>query len=351
MGSFAQGFAFAAAFVATSAVAVTLAAAQTGSSRTAMLKRSATPYIDAHVHIDQNDPDNAVALLIEAMDHLNGARAFIQTEPYGPANPARWDIEKVMGAVKKHPGRVIVMGGGGTLNPMILQAYRTGKADPEMRKKFRERAQEILAEGAAGFGELSIEHFATPASPVKEYEYAPADSPLMLELADIAAEHDVPIDLHMEAIPSEMARPITLKPPNPPSLHANFAAFERFLAYNPRARVVWAHLGADNTGYRTPELMRPLLERHPNLYMEIKYDPGAPGKNPPIVKGKLQPKWLQLFEEFPDRFVIGSDQHYDPTSHAPLARAEANALLLSQLPPDLREKIAIDNPMRVYAQK
>jgi hypothetical protein len=31
-----------------------------------------------------------------------------------------------------------------------------------------------------------------------------------------------------------------------------------------------------------------------------------------------------------------------------LARAQANAKLLDQLPPDLRRKIALENPLRIY---
>ena len=115
------------------------------------------------------------------------------------------------------------------------------------------------------------------------------------------------------------------------------------------AKLIWAHAGSDNVGFRTPELSRRLLAAHPNLYMEIKYDPGAPGKNPPVVDGKLKPEWLKLYSDFPDRFVIGSDQHYDPPSPAKLARAQGNASLLSQLPAELRQKIAVDNPMRLYS--
>ena len=87
---------------------------------------------------------------------------------------------------------------------------------------------------------------------------------------------------------------------------------------------------------------------HPNLYMEIKYDPGFPGKDPPIVDEKLKPEWLRLYSDFPDRFIIGSDQHFDPPATAPLARAQQNALLLNQLPPDLRKKVAAENALRIY---
>ena len=61
--------------------------AQMVNSRTANLTATSIPYIDAHTHIDQRDPEGAVQLLLNAMDKLNGARAFIQTEPYGPGQP------------------------------------------------------------------------------------------------------------------------------------------------------------------------------------------------------------------------------------------------------------------------
>lgn len=321
---------------------------QAGNPRTAVLKPASLPYIDAHVHIDQHDPEGSVQLLLRAMDALNGAKAFIQTEPYGPDNPARWDAEMILPAVKKHSGKLIVLGGGGTLNPMILQSWRTGDAGPEVKKKFRQRAEELLREGVSGFGELSIEHFSLPQSPVKDYEYAPADHPLMLLLADIAAEHNVPIDLHMEAVPFDMPMPPEYTAPNPRELHANIAPLERLLSHNPRARIIWAHAGSDNTGYRTPELSRRLLQAHPNLYMEIKYDPNFPGKNPPVAGGKLTPEWLKLFSDFPDRFIIGSDQHYDPSATGPLARGQQNALLTDQLPPDIRRKIGMENALRIY---
>src|SRR5437879_5819413 len=287
-------------------IALTLAVTAIGfgqnaaTSRTANLTPASLPYIDAHTHIYQLDPEGAVTLILSAMERLNGAKAFIQTEPYGPDNPARWDA--------------------------------------------------LLEQGVVGFGELSIEHLSLPQSPVKDYEYAPADSPMMLLLADIAAEHNVPIDLHMEALPETIPTPKEYGPPNPPELHGNIAAFERLLAHNRRAKIIWAHAGSDNIGYRTPELSRRLLQAHPNLYMEIKFDPGFPGKDPPIVDGKLKPEWLKLYSDFPDRFIIGSDQHFDPPATAPLARAQQNALLLNQLPPDVRKRIAMENALRIYGR-
>jgi len=199
-----------------------------------------------------------------------------------------------------------------------------------------------------GFGEMAAEHF--PSS--TPYETAPPDHPLFLLLADIAAQHGVPICIHMEAVPQDMDLPAPLKsPPNPPRLHANIAAFERLLAHNPRAKIVWAHLGWDTTGYRTPELTRRLLEVHPNLFMEIKLDPLDTEKNSPLTNGAsgtIKSEWLKLFADFQDRFVIGSDQHYDPPATVPLARGQQNALLTDQLPTDLKRKIGMENALRIY---
>ncbi len=136
----------------------------------------------------------------------------------------------------------------------------------------------------------------------------------------------------MEAVPQDMPLPAGLKsPPNAPRLHANIAAFERLLSHNPRAKIIWAHLGSDNTGYRTVELDRRLLLAHPNLYMEIKTDPQSHGLNYPLAAdGKLKPEWLQLFTDFPDRFVIGSDQHY-PEPKGQARRWQEVILLFNQL--------------------
>ena len=96
------------------------------------------------------------------------------------------------------------------------------------------------------------------------------------------------------------------------------------------------------------DLNRRLLQAHPNLYMEIKVDPGAPGKNYPLgADGKIKPDWLKLITDFPDRFIIGSDQHY-PESKAPEQRWQAAVLLFNQLPADVRKKIGTENVAHIY---
>jgi predicted TIM-barrel fold metal-dependent hydrolase len=308
-----------------------------------------TSYIDVHTHIDPRDPAAGVETAVKSASLQNAAKVFLLAEPFPPDDPARYDSDVFMAAAKKYPDKLVVLAGGATLNAMIIEAAHTGKYTPELKRQFKEKAEEWLRQGAAGFGELTALHLSQPSSAIAAYEYAPADSPLFLLLADIAAEHHVPIDLHMEAVPKAMAPPADLPSGNPSELPANIAAFERLLAHNRGAKIIWAHAGADFTGYRTADLCRRLLMAHSNLYMEIKVDPTTPGKTPIVADGKIKPEWMKLFQDFPDRWVIGSDQHYAAKPPASPSRWQATVLLLNQLPPDLQRKIATENALKLYS--
>jgi predicted TIM-barrel fold metal-dependent hydrolase len=61
----------------------------------------------------------------------------------------------------------------------------------------------------------------------------------------------------------------------------------------------------------------------------------------------IKPEWLELIRDYPDRFVVGTDQHY-PMPQKGLQRWEAMVRFLDQLPDDLREKVAIMNASRLY---
>jgi len=305
--------------------------------------RALSPYIEAHSHFDEHDPEGSVRAAIRALLVENCVKIYFLSLPDTFDHPGRFDAEAILPAAKEHPDKLGVLGGGGTLNAMIQEAERTGDEGPEVQRKFRERAEKLLSLGAVGFGEMTAEHFAgtTP------YQYAPADHPLFLMLADIAAQHGVPINLHMEAVPQTMSLPVAFKsPPNAAQLHANIPAFERLLEHNPRAKMIWAHAGSDGTGFRTPELCRRLLQRHPNLYMEIKLDPANVGQNFPMTGNRIKPDWFKLLQDFPDRFIIGSDQHY-PEPKGP-QRWQAVVTLFNQLPLDLRNKIGTENALRIY---
>jgi hypothetical protein len=327
-----------------------------GQAQTAVKKQPAgmepvpalTPFVDVHTHFDEHDTGGTIRSVLAALGRENAARIFLQMPPDTFDHPGHYDAEVILPAAKKYPDKLGVLGGGGTLNAMIQQSVASGNSGPEIQQKFRGRAEELIREGVIGFGEMTAEHF----DGLTPYQYAPANHPLFLALADIAAKYDVPIDLHMEAVPKSMLLPSDLKsPPNASQLHGNIQALERLLFHNTHAKIVWAHAGTDLTGFRTPDLCRQLLRAHPNLYMEIKTDTQNVGKNYPLADdGKIKPDWLQLFEDFPDRFIIGSDQHY-PEGKDSEQRWQTVVLLFNQLPGDVRRKIGTENVLHIFPGK
>jgi predicted TIM-barrel fold metal-dependent hydrolase len=302
-----------------------------------------TSYVDAHVHFD-GDAQTVVQAALQALGRQNAAKLFFLSPPDSFDTANRLESDFLLPLVRQHADKFAILAGGGTLNAMIQESVKTGDAGPDAQRLFRERAEEIIHMGAVGFGEMATEHFAgdTP------YQYAPNDHPLFLLLADIAAESNAPIVIHLELAEQDMPTPALLGPPNPRQIHGNLAAFERLLAHNRRARIVWAHFGSDALGERTPEEARRLLRANPNLFMEIKTDPLNPRSNYPLdANGRIKPDYLQLFVEFPDRFLIGSDQHY-PEPHAAQQRWQTVVNLFNQLPADVRKKIGTENAARIY---
>lgn len=318
------------------------------------------PFIDTHVHLEQqgggvqlfaSDAETALA----EMKRIGIEKSLLMAPPMLSGNRNAYDIEELRRAVDGSSKSFAFLGGGGTLNPMIHDTA-TDAVSESVRKKFRARAEEILAAGAVGFGEIAIEHFSLPRmGPRHPYEAVSADHPLLLLLADIAAEHDVPIDIHFDVVPEDMPLPPSLRsPPNPAQLRQNLPAFERLLAHN-RAKIVWAHVGMEPARLRTLELCRELLTRHPNLYMSFRLALGGPHPSMALDgANRLKPGWLALMRDYPDRFTLGSDQFYQSSSTTRRTATEGLdnlRSLVNQLPEELARKVARENALKLYRLK
>ncbi|MFZ3322012.1 MAG: MmgE/PrpD family protein [Usitatibacter sp.] len=289
-----------------------------------------SPFIDVHVHMDKAAGARSIEAAVSAMPLENSELYLFLPSPFPERSAKSFDIEEIQAAARGFPGKVAVLGGGGTLNPMLQEAVKAGSVSSALEKRFSERAHKIIALGAVGFGELAAEHLPSESTP--SYQSIAPDNPLLTMLAGIAVGAGMPITLHMEAT------------------HTNISQFENLLAFDGRAKIVWAHGGWDNTGLRTPQLCRLLLSAHPNLYMELKIDPKKPGQNSPLeggASGKVKPVWLALFQDFPDRFVMGSDQHY-PNPNDAVQRWQGIVALFNLLPETLRRSFGLENVRKIY---
>jgi hypothetical protein len=120
--------------------------------------------------------------------------------------------------------------------------------------------------------------------------------------------------------------------------HSDADAVERLFAQDSDAHVLWAHAGFDR-----PERVREMLRRYPRLWADLAFRTDhAPG-------GRLDPEWRAAFDEFPDRFMVGTDTftperlYYIP-EHASWTRG-----WLAELPPALAERIAWRNAETLIA--
>jgi predicted TIM-barrel fold metal-dependent hydrolase len=314
--------------------------------------------LDVHAHLfvtPQHSLRDAVAPALEFMDKLGIAKTLLMAPPQPPGHRGMYDYDSFLPLIRPHPTRFGFLGGGGTLNPMIHAAKGSSTLSDAARRDFETKAEQILAAGAVGFGEITAHHVSYFAQ--HPYETIPADHPMLLLLADIAARRDVPVDLHMDPVPSDMAAPARLAERggnNPRTLAANIDGFERLLAHNRRARIVWAHAGRDSLGTWTVALSRRLLQQHPNLYMSLSLHPpfGLVAENSLLGDGgQPNASWIALIEEFPDRFVVGSDYfHQAPGREGQTIGPPTPAIrrFVNALPAGLGARVAHENAGRLY---
>src|SRR5437016_7981924 len=99
-----------------------------------------SPYIDVHTHLDESDVGGSMQSAIDSMLAENLAKIVFMPSPFTLADANRFDVERLAPAATQFPGKIALLGGGGTLNFMIIEAARMGNAGAEVQKKFKERA-------------------------------------------------------------------------------------------------------------------------------------------------------------------------------------------------------------------
>lgn len=206
--------------------------------------------VDTHAHLTLLSgcaPDEAVDAALGAMDGA-GVRVSLVMPPPDPTGRT-CEAADLATAVAGSGQRFAVMGGGAALMARLAEALGSGGVTAE---DFEATALEILSAGAIGFGEIGVEHFSRHGDD-QPYFSAPPDHPLLLRLADVAARHDVPIDLHMEAVAADIDDPaslgydfpegVTPPPPLSPAGHRRGAAHDGADPRGPRTRRARGHPG------------------------------------------------------------------------------------------------------------
>ncbi|MFC1745360.1 hypothetical protein ACFL35_15305 [Candidatus Riflebacteria bacterium] len=320
------------------------------------------PIIDVHCHFIPKAKrrrrmyidDECIQSALKDMNRYGIKRVFLMPPPFPHWHKRKYTVDLLLPFIRKYPGRFALVGGGGSLHSLISEADEKGKVTARIKEKFIATAKNLVKKGIVGFGEFALEHLGL--GPDHHYQRIIPDHPLFLLLADLAAEYNLPIDVHFEVITKKISCPDHLKsPPNPETITANFSNFERLLSHNAKANFIWSHVGWCNTGFKTIGLLRYCLKKYPNLYLSFKISPrDSVAENMPVEIGYgLKDEWRELLLDYPDSFMLGCDQflktsgsrNRGPKSLEPTYR------FFGLLPANLAKKIGYQNAMRLFNLK
>lgn len=261
---------------------------------------------------------------LDAHTHLNDPVAWSEIAPRGGVEGAvvmrgrSASHESLLEAAERWPG---------TMYPFV-------SVSPEHReyRGYWERDDPAVAVvvdsllsrgGFYGIGELSVAHFPGAGFPEADFDPAGRASSAVFE---VARRHGVPVTLHVEV--------------------TRLREFEDLLQRFPDVTVIWAH-----GGYTPLVVAQRLIETHSNLIYELSARTWARHPRSPdytiLHDGtSVWPRWVDLIERYPDRFIVGSD--------AALRSIEGDAAkfagvlsFLDQLEPEARRRVARENLRRI----
>ncbi len=317
---------------------------------------NARPWIDTHAHPVGTDTSCTTAACIASavaiMDSFDIKKTIFMHPPSAENAGNQSKEANVSTVVGLMPDRFFYGGGGSTLNSVIQGTPESGPVSAEVKQSFTETAQALVAAGAVVFGETTALHFSMAKN--HSFEETLPNTELFKHLADLAAQHGIPVDLHIDVVITTMDTPTFFASiegnHNPPQVQANVAAFEELLSYKREAKIVLAHVGRDTTGDMSAALMAKLLEAHSNLYLQISPVFGPLKTDTAIVDTSFQirSEWLDLLKAYPDRFVLGSDAFYSESEDSSKKALVAVDKFLNRLPADLAYQIGCSNPVAIY---
>jgi hypothetical protein len=100
---------------------------------------------------------------------------------------------------------------------------------------------------------------------------------------------------------------------------------------------LWAH-----AGFEEPARVRAALRRHENLWADLSI------RSDVADGGRVVSAWRELFVEFPDRFLVGTDTYSPERWDEVGAHAASVRTWLADLPAGVAERIAHRNGEAVF---
>ncbi len=248
------------------------------------------PIIDAHVHYSEPAwnfyPPKAV---MEKFDEAGIGQVLVSSTP----------DEGTLSLHRHSPERVI----------KFLRPYRT-RAD--MGNWFAESdvlayvKQRLERNSYRGFGEFHM------------FDPAGVSTPEMKTLLKLAAEKG--LILHSHSGPDVV---------------------EALAKAAPDLTILWAHAGMSSP----PAVIGDIFSRYPQVYADMSFR-----GDEVLEQGEVSSEWMDLFQRFPDRLMIGSDTYINEQWSAYKQLIDLHRRWLGKLPPRLADAIAHGNARRMLTR-
>ncbi len=301
------------------------------------------PIIDAHGHLNG---DMSAERLVQLMDAA-GVKSMVLMARYyrGAKDAGNGRDEQALEFARRFPGRFIpfVAGQRGDLGSRNRHVW---EGATQIGDNFLQQAEKKLqAGGYFGLGEFILKHYAYTNFGVQGGNDVdlPVNSYLMHRIAEVAVRYGLPVLIHLEAEPDKVT------------------AMAQLLETKRGAKFIWAH----HCGRSGAQQIREFLTRYPNLMCDLGgmaatrqggYGRYWPKQTPwmHVIEdgsGKLLPEVKLLFEEFPGRFLLGTDAAHTPALDFYVERIDRFRELLSQLRPATAENLAHGNAQRLFGLK
>lgn len=296
----------------------------------AFLTKGVLPIIDVEHHWGDKLP---LAELIAKMDRNGVALTWLgQNEKHGSAR-----------ALERHaqyPGRIVpttIHGDGKRWHGKDLSLLAELAADVRSGRYF-------------AMGEFEARHYVSGTN--DRDVHLPVDSESFAAVFALSEETGLPFLLHHEAE------------------DALLPELERMLQKHPRALVIWCHVGRNRNprtwkAFPPPEGVRAFILKYPNLYFDL--NQAKPGGTHPGTgqvdsnlydvtqdmagqkTGTLRKAWRELLEEFPERFLVGTDTNTGRWDQYDRVIQTLRTLVLSRLKPEAAARIAYKNAWRLMS--
>jgi len=249
------------------------------------------PIFDAHMHYKEPAwRQFPVSTVIELMDRAGVAMALVSSTP-DEGTIMLWEYapERIVPELRPYHG------GAGSSNWTKAPGMLT----------YLEKRLETYPH--RGIGEFHI------------HRLDPDDEAFLKDVAALATRHGIPLHIHSGAKPVEL-----------------------FYGFDPDLTILWAHAGM----IEPPEVVGPMLDRHPRLYADTSY------REHDILgaDGGIDPAWRAVITAHPDRFLVGTDTWANGQWSDYQELIAVNRRWLGQFPREIAEMIAYKNAEKLFGR-